>query len=210
MFVRNENFKTFIRLYPIVTCIIAINILVYLIIFLDKITPSGIGYSILSSGIGFNAAIAYGEWWRLITPIFLHITFPHILFNCFSILLFAPALELLLGKWRFIAAYLGAGFISNLASFIFQPMGYTHLGASGAIFGLFGIYLYMVAIRRDLIDKTNTTIIVVILILGLISTFIYPDIDVLGHLFGFLGGFILAPFLLLKVKENPYINNEQP
>ncbi|MFC7394904.1 rhomboid family intramembrane serine protease [Scopulibacillus cellulosilyticus] len=205
MFVRNENFKTFIKLYPIVSCIIAINIVIYLIIFLDKFTSTGIGYTIVNSGIGFNAAIAYGEWWRLITPIFLHITFPHVLFNCFSILLFAPALELLLGKWRFIIAYLGAGLIGNLAVYLFQPMGYSYLGASGAIFGLFGIYLFMVAIRRDLIDSFNTKIIVVILILGLISTFVYPDIDILGHLFGFLGGFILAPFLLMKVKHNPYI-----
>lgn len=202
MFVRNENFKSFIKLYPIVSIILSLNILIYLVFFIDKYLSTGIGYNILSYGVGFNAAIGAGEWWRLITPIFLQISFSHVLFNCFSLFLFAPALERLLGKWKFIILYLGTGIISNIATYFFLPPTFSYLGASGAIFGLFGVYLYMVALRRDLIDRQNTTIITVILVLGLIMTFISPNIDVLGHLFGLLSGFVLAPIMLFKVKSS--------
>ncbi|TCP23819.1 membrane associated rhomboid family serine protease [Scopulibacillus darangshiensis] len=200
MFIRNESFKTFTRHYPVVSIILALNIVVYLIFFLDKFLSTGIGYTIVQFGIGYNLLIHLGEWWRLITPIFLHITFSHVLFNCFSLFLFAPALELILGKWKFIIAYLGTGLISNIATYFMQPLQFSHLGASGAIYGLFGFYLYMVALRRDLISRQDKTVITVILVLGLIMTFLTPNIDILGHLFGLLGGFILAPIMLFRVK----------
>ncbi len=75
MFIRTENFKTFLKLYPVVTIILAINLLVYLVYFVDGFLHTGIGYLLLQYGVGFNAGIEYGQWWRLLSAIFLHITF---------------------------------------------------------------------------------------------------------------------------------------
>lgn len=201
MFIRNESFKTFLRSYPVVSIILAINIIVYLLFFIDRYLHTGVGYLLLQYGVGFNAGIEYGQWWRLVTAIFLHISFSHVLFNCFSIFLFAPALENMLGKFKFIILYLGTGIIGNLATFFLQPMEFSYLGASGAIYGLLGLYLFMAALRKDLIDHQNRTVIIVILVIGLVSTFIYPNTDILGHLFGLLAGFAFAPLFLIGIRN---------
>jgi rhomboid protease GluP len=195
MFIRNEDFKTFLKLYPIVSIIIAIHIIVFLAL---NFLP-GRGYLLLW-GVGSNIRIQGGEFYRLVTPIFMHHQFSHFLFNTFSLFLFAPALERLLGKIRFIIGYLGAGILANLATYWVGGAGYPpHLGASGAIFGLFGIYLYIVIYRKSLIDQANKQIIVTILVISLIMTFLMPNISVLGHLFGLIGGAALSPLLLTGI-----------
>lgn len=195
MFVRTEDFKTFRRKYPIVTALIAIH----LVLFILYILPfQNLGLWIYNHGVGFNQLIAEGQWWRVITPIFLHANFPHVLFNSFSLFLFAPALEEILGKPRFLLGYLGAGIIANIATYYFEPMNYIYLGSSGSIFGLFGIYIYLVFFRKEFIDSTNAKVITTILVISFIMTFIQPNIDILGHVFGFIAGFLLSTLLFLN------------
>lgn len=191
MFVRTESFRSFIRFYPIVTILVGINILMWLYI---NIAPNGI--SVYKQLIGFNLAVEQGEWWRLFTPIFLHQGFGHMLFNSFSLVLFGPALERLLGKGKILFVYVISGIIANIATFIFAPSFYLHLGASGAIFGLFGVYLYILVFRKELIDRANQQIILTIMVIGLIMTFLQPNINITAHLFGLLAGTVVAPLVL--------------
>ncbi|MBF0709481.1 rhomboid family intramembrane serine protease [Alkalihalobacillus hwajinpoensis] len=198
MFVRNEDFRSFIRYYPIISILIGIHILLFVLVNLFGM------YSILRLGVGYNRAIEIGEYWRLVTPIFLHGGFAHVLFNSFSLYLFGPALEQMLGKTKFLVGYFGAGIIANIATFYLQGSNFSHVGASGAIFGLFGIYFYMAFYRKELIDQANSQLILMILGIGLVMTFVSPNINILGHLFGFIGGAALAPILLIGAK--PFIN----
>ncbi|QKY71204.1 rhomboid family intramembrane serine protease [Lentibacillus sp. CBA3610] len=78
-----------------------------------------------------------------------------------------------------------------------------HVGRSGAIYGLFGIYVFMVAFRKHLIDQSSSQIITIILVIGLIMTFMRSGINVYSHVFGFIGGFALAPLVLNNVR--PYM-----
>lgn len=198
MFIRNErNIKEFAQYYPIVTSLIAINLFLWLVIFLQL--PPALEFR--RWGIGFNYGISLGEYWRLVTPIFLHGDLMHVLFNSFSLVLFGPALEQMIGKFRFISAYLATGILANIITFIVEPLGYVHLGASGAIFGLFGIYAFMVAFRKHLIDQNSSQIITIILVLGIIMTFFRPGINVSAHLGGFAAGFAIAPLILAKVRS---------
>ena len=199
MFIRTESFRQFIRLFPIVSIILAFNIFVYLLYVLSNSIHLEWITALINAGVGYNIAVSDGQWWRLITPLFLHFTFSHILFNSFSIFLFAPALETILGKGKFAVAYFGSGIISDFLTYIFGgPSFPPYIGSSSAIFGLFGIYLFIVFLRRDMIDRINRQTIGIILIFSLVMTFFSPGIDILGHLFGLLGGFILAPLLLIK------------
>ncbi|HET7522496.1 MAG TPA: rhomboid family intramembrane serine protease [Bacillales bacterium] len=195
MFIRNESFRSFLRHYPVVSFIVGINLVIFLPVFFWP------GHFIVNLMAQYNIRIAMGEYWRLVTPIFLHATIPHVLFNSFSTVLFAPALERILGKWRFIAAYLGAGVIGNIATFLLQGPYYGSLGASGAIFGLFGIYIYMILFRKDLIDRDSQQIVVTIIVFSLIMTFFSANINILAHLFGLIGGLLLAPPLLAAVPQ---------
>ncbi|MEB1805771.1 MAG: rhomboid family intramembrane serine protease [Bacillaceae bacterium] len=196
MFIRNESFYSFRRNYPVITVIVAIHLILFVWM---NFLP--FGYLVRNIGIGFNPAVAQGEYWRLITPIFMHLGVGHVLFNSFSLVLFGPALEKMLGKVKFISIYLLAGIIANVATFYLGGLSYPpHLGASGAIFGLFGVYLYMVLNRKDLIDQANSQIVMTILIIGLVMTFVNTNINILAHLFGLIGGAALAPIFLANAR----------
>lgn len=188
MFVRTESFQEFIRYYPIVTTIILIHILLYVLSFFPFFP-----YETL---IGINLYIAEGEFWRLITPIFLHGGFAHLLFNSFSLVLFGPALERILGRKKFILLYLSAGILANIATFIFKPLTYIHVGSSGAIFGLFGVYFAMILFRREWLSWENRQIIMTIAILSIIMTLFTRNINVTAHIFGLLSGFIIGAIMI--------------
>jgi rhomboid protease GluP len=201
MFIRDESFQTFIRRYPIVTFLTAVHIAVFLLI---NFTP--FSTSLYHLMVGSNYYIAAGEYWRLLTPIITHEAAGHLIFNSFSLILFGPALERILGKFRFILGYVGAGLIANVATLLMLPLSYAHIGASGSIFGLFGIYVYMLYNHRQYIDRANTQILLVVLGISLVSTFLNARINVLGHLFGLIGGAALAPIILASLhrKKNRY------
>lgn len=195
MFIRSEkSIKEFIQFYPIVSTIVIIHLVLLLIV---RILALPIGGQLYQWGAGSNILIHDGEYWRLLTSIFFHAGFSHALFNSFSLVLFGPALEQMLGKSKFICTYLLAGLAGNLGTYIVEPTAfYTYIGASGAIYGLFGLYIFMVVFRKHLIDSQNSRIVVTILVIGLIMTFIRPGINVYAHVFGFLGGLALGPVVL--------------
>lgn len=202
MFIRSErSIKEFLKLYPIVSGFVIIYLSLWLIIDFFQLP---IGGTIYYMGVGNNFLISQGEYWRLITPMFLHGGLTHVLFNSFSLVLFGPALEQMLGKFKFISAYLAAGIIGNIGTYFLGPsdLFYNHVGASGAIYGLFGIYLYMVVLRKDLIDQTSAQIVLVISGIGLVMTFVQSNINVYGHIFGLIGGMAVAPLVLINV--DPY------
>ncbi|WP_257000235.1 rhomboid family intramembrane serine protease [Neobacillus jeddahensis] len=133
-----------------------------------------------------------GEVWRLITPTFMHSGFAHMLFNSVSLILFGPALERMLGSRRFVFIYLLSGFIANVATLLLEPLTYTHVGSSGAIFGLFGYYIAIIVFRKQMISRQNSQVILTLAVVSLVMTFLQPNINVVAHLFGLIGGFLLG------------------
>lgn len=209
MFIRNErSLKEFIQSYPIVSGLVIIHLFLWLIINFLRLP---IGIDLYQWGVGHNFLTHTGDYWRLLTSIFLHGDLMHALFNSFALVLFGPALEQMLGKVKFIIAYFAAGLAGNIATYAFDPTAYyVHLGASGAIFGLFGIYVFMVGFRKHLIDQANSQIVMTILIIGLVMTFLRSNINVTAHIFGFFGGFIIAPFVLNNVRPySPWRNRRR-
>lgn len=201
MFVRTErSIKEFMQLYPIISTIIIINFALFIII---DLLPLPFGDMLFQWGAGHNESISlYGEYWRILTPIFLHGGFMHTLFNSFALVLFGPALEIMLGKAMFTLAYLLTGIIGNIGTYLMEPMSpIPHIGASGAIYGLFGLYIFMVFFRKELIDPGSAQIIKTIFVLGLIMTFIRPGINIYAHIFGFIGGFALGPIILRNARS---------
>ncbi|MDP4086411.1 MAG: rhomboid family intramembrane serine protease [Bacillota bacterium] len=188
MFTRTENFRDFIRYYPIVSIIIAIHIILYLC----TILPFFPNYWFIETFSGVNLYIMEGEYWRLITPTFMHSGFSHMLFNSISLILFGPALERILGPARFAVVYLVAGLIANIATLFLEPLTYSHVGSSGAIFGLFGYYMAIILFRKKWLSRENTQIILTLCAVSLIMTFLQPNINITAHLFGLLGGFLLG------------------
>lgn len=186
MFIRRENFKQFLKLYPVVSTIIAINFIVFIITMLPNI-----GDEIFYSGASVNYLIGDGQWWRIITSLFLHAGFMHVLFNMFSLFLFGPELEKIAGKMRFLTIYFLAGIFGNMATFVLQDGSYASVGASGAIYGIFGAFAALVYYTRRTMPQLKQ-VIMPLIIISVIITFLSPNINVAGHLGGLITGFLLG------------------
>ncbi len=203
MFFRTESFQQFLKFYPIVSIIVGINLGLWL---LTEFLPIPFFESIRALGVGNNFLIEVNnEYWRVVTAIFFHYGLFHALFNSFSLVLFGPPLERMLGKVKFIILYVGAGVIGNLATFWLGHIFLQHAGASGAVFGIFGAYLFIIFFRKHLIDYQSKQIIVVILVIALIMTFIRPGINEFAHIFGLIGGFALANLLIPEKRNTRWI-----
>ncbi|MDR4945005.1 rhomboid family intramembrane serine protease [Neobacillus cucumis] len=197
IFTRTESFREFIRYYPMVSLIVSIHIILYLLTILP-IFPNNWFFVNFS---GVNLYIMEGEVWRLITPTFMHSGFSHMLFNSFSLILFGPALERMLGSGKFLFVYLFSGIIANLATLLLEPLTYTHVGSSGAIFGLFGYYIAIIIFRKKMMSQQNVQIILILSAVSIIMTFLQPKINIIAHLFGLLGGLLLGAIPYFNKKD---------
>lgn len=186
MFSRTENFSQYIRLYPVVTVLLALNITIALIGYIP-----GLGDQIYFGGMGINFLIAQGEWWRLVTPMFLHAGISHLLFNMFSLFIFGPELEKIAGKARFLTIYLLAGIFGNIATYFLQPLDYASVGASGAIFGIFGAFGALVYYTKHILPQLRQIILPIIAI-GVVMTFLQSNINVTAHIAGLIVGFLIG------------------
>lgn len=188
MFNRTEKLSQYILLYPVISIIIGINIAVYLI---GLIPP--LGLNIVIKGAAANYLIADGEYWRLLTSMFIHGGFFHLLFNMFSLYVFGPELERLAGKLRFFTIYFVSGFMGNVVSYLNQPANYVSYGASGAVFGLFGAFLALVYYTRKTMPQLKQ-IIMPIVVISVIMTFLQPNVNATAHIAGLVTGLIIGLF----------------
>lgn len=140
---------------------------------------------------GQPAGVATGEYYRLFTAAFLHAGVLHLLLNMFALATLGPPLESALGRLRFAALYLLSALGGSVAGFLLAPATTLSVGASGAIFGLFGAYYVVV---RRLGGPTGS--ILGLLAVNLVITFALPFIDWRAHLGGLVTGAVLAVALV--------------
>ena len=177
------------RRTPIATyTIAAITVLIFAI---DYIMELVWGIPLLTLlGAKINSAILAGQFWRLITPMLLHADFAHILFNMFALLVWGQRLEALLGRTRYLLLYFLSGMLGCAASFAFSSA--MSVGASGAIFGLFGAMLYFRKQHREMFKAVFGVQVLVILGMNLVIGFLGSNIDNFGHIGGLIGGFLVC------------------
>ncbi|KAL6781065.1 hypothetical protein ACKKBG_A09650 [Auxenochlorella protothecoides x Auxenochlorella symbiontica] len=147
-------------------------------------------------GAKVNQLIVAGQYWRLITPAFLHGNLVHLAINCASLNALGGTLEGLSGRERLASVYMVAAVTGNLASFWGSPS--VSLGASGAIFGLGGALAIFFYQNRNLYGQRSDFVLRQLgqtLALNVVYGFVSPRIDNWGHLGGLVGG-VLAGYLL--------------
>ena len=156
--------------------IMGANVVVYILTLLtgDRL--------ILEYGM-FGAAVASGEWWRLLTAPFLHAGLWHVGLNMLALWVLGGVVEPLLGRWRFVGVYLVSALGGTVTSYALTGPGVISVGASGAVFGLLGATL--VVLRRLNRDVSG---VVVLLVINVVLGFVVPTIDWRAHLGGFVAG----------------------
>lgn len=187
--------------------LLAINVTVFVAVLAtgtDLVTRlSMLGYA-LDPGLSYNPfdpamiGVGAGEWWRLLTSAFLHQEIWHIGFNMMALWFLGPPLEQALGRGRFIALYLLSALGGNVLTFWLMAQNVPSLGASGAIFGLFGATA--VLMRRMRYDMRP---IAVLLGINLVVTFL-PGLNIAwqAHLGGLIVGAIIAYAMVHAPRQN--------
>lgn len=136
--------------------------------------------------------LPHDQWWRLITSMFVHIGFAHLLFNMFALWLFGPSIEQRYGRVRFLGLYLTSGFLGAAFSLAFAPGGIA-AGASGAVFGILGAWL-AVFLRHRRVRGASQQLRSIIFLIGINLLFgaTTRGIDNYAHLGGLAAGFAVA------------------
>lgn len=154
--------------------------------------PSSI---LIPLGGNFAPLVQHGQPWRLLTALFLHGGLLHLGFNMWALYQAGQVVERLFGRLGFGLIYLGAGLLGSLASLWWHP-GVVGVGASGAIFGVYGAALaYLLVLRSHLLASVfqeMRTAVVGFIGYSLVMGFAVPGIDNAAHLGGLLGGCVLG------------------
>ena len=145
---------------------------------------------VLSPVDGTSIGVADGQYYRLITAAFLHAGVFHLAMNMFALAQLGPVLESALGRVRFLALYVLSALGGSTLSYLVSDRGSVGVGASGAIFGLFGAYYIVV---RKLGGETRS--ILTLLVINLVITFAVPIIDWRAHVGGLITGSVVAAAL---------------
>jgi rhomboid protease GluP len=201
------------RRTPMMKAFLAINIIVFLLMAFAGGTTNET--TLMAFGVKSNPEIAQGQWWRFITPIFIHIGLLHLLFNSYALWIVGPQVEKLYGSPSFVILYVLTGIAGVVGSYAYHPYSIS-AGASGAIFGLFGVLLvfglrYRKSIPPDFKRAVGTGVLPVIVI-NLIIGFTIPAIDNSAHIGGLLAGGALAlivPFQKPGTAPNPIFKTAQ-
>ncbi|MGB4844472.1 MAG: rhomboid family intramembrane serine protease [Ferruginibacter sp.] len=183
--------------------IISINILVFILMAINGAGIIDVNSLVhIKWGSNFTALTLTGDWWRLVTNIFIHFGIIHVLMNMYCLYTIGIYLEPMLGKVKYITAYLCTGILASVTSLWWHSEGVNSAGASGAVFGMYGLFLALLAsnlipvkVRKALLQSIGIFV-VYNLAYGMKS-----GIDNAAHIGGLLSGFAIGFLYMLSLKK---------
>jgi membrane associated rhomboid family serine protease len=169
---------------PATLALIAINVVVYLITATQGGGLNNPAGELFFDGALIGAAVQQGDWYRLVTAAFLHASLIHLLFNMAALWWVGSVVEENLGTARYLLVYFASGLAGSAGALLLSgPLAVT-IGASGAVYGIFGALLILEYMRTGSLAGPALTLIV----LNLALTFAIPNISIGGHIGGLVGG----------------------
>ncbi len=184
---------------PLLLYTCAILFLAMTIAGVSPITPTA--KSLFVWGGNFKGAVISGQWWRLISYMFLHAGAMHLIMNGFALLYAGMYLEPLIGKIRLVSAYVLTGISAGIASLLVHPLS-VGVGASGAIFGLYGVFFallstnYLQKTARKTMMRSLLFFVVFNLLMGL-----QGNTDNAAHIGGLLSGILIGYLFYPAIKK---------
>lgn len=199
LYAQNEKIKQiFSKGKPYLTFIfIYINLFMYLLLEVNGGSTNIL--TLIQFGAKENTLIMAGEWWRIITSMFLHIGLLHLVMNMVALFYLGSVVEKIFRSGRYFVIYFLSGIGGSITSFAFNE--HVAAGASGALFGLFGALLFFGTLHRQLFLQTMGSNLIAILIINLVFGFLVPQIDMGAHLGGLITGYIASAIVYLPNKK---------
>lgn len=176
------------RFTPITYTLILINIVIWLCMILYLNRFSDVKLLEVGGLVHFN--VVHGEWYRLISSMFLHFNFEHILMNMLSLFIFGKIVESIIGSWRMPIIYIISGLYGNFVSLSFNTTTIS-VGASGAIFGLIGSIFVIMYLSKNFNKKMIGQLLIALVVLIVFSLFM-SNINIMAHLGGFISGVLIT------------------
>lgn len=176
------------RFTPITYTLILINIVIWLCMILYLNRFSDVKLLEVGGLVHFN--VVHGEWYRLISSMFLHFNFEHILMNMLSLFIFGKFVESIIGSWRMLIIYIISGLYGNFVSLSFNTTTIS-VGASGAIFGLIGSIFVIMYLSKNFNKKMIGQLLIALVVLIVFSLFM-SNINIMAHLGGFISGVLIT------------------
>ena len=176
--------------------LIALNVLFFL--YLEITGSSEDAYFMYTKGAMYAPAVLEdGEYYRLLTAMFMHFGIRHIMNNMLVLFVIGDNLERALGHVKYLIFYLLCGIGSNWVSMMAHSTDTMTVsaGASGAIFGVVGGLLYVVTANRGQLEDLNTRQLVIMIFFSLYLGYTSTGVDNIAHLSGLVIGFVLAIIL---------------
>lgn len=177
--------------------LIILNVIISLVVLFLYYSNTYDLFSILAVN---SNAIKNGEVWRLVTGGFLHVDIIHLMCNMYSLYVIGTQIESFIGKKKFILVYFISMIVGNMLSVVLSNG--LSVGASGAIFGLLGSLIYFGYHYRLYLGSVMKSQIIPLLILNLGIGFIVPNINVVAHIGGLVGGIFATMALGIEKKTN--------
>lgn len=177
-------------------CIIAVNLIIFFVAEIFGDTNDAM--YMLKLGGAYTPYILDGEWYRLVTSIFLHFGIEHLFNNMLLLLFLGDMLEELVGKWRYLLIYFGGGLLGNILSMLvelYHEDMAVSAGASGAVFAVIGGIFVVLLKTRETIQDISASRVLLVIVLSVYHGFQSTGVDNIAHIGGALGGIILTTVL---------------
>lgn len=194
-------------LTPVTMSIIAINLVAYLITHYSGIL-GGVEQMLEKGALSWYYIKESQEYYRLLTSMFMHADWSHLVNNMIILLFIGGNLERAAGRFKYLFIYFGTGILAGLTSISYNMWKeYANasfstttisIGASGAIFGLVGAILWIVIVNKGRLAQISTRQMILFIILSLYGGVVNSQIDQAAHIGGFVAGIILSAVLYRK------------
>ena len=178
--------------------------------FLEKSITEGTFYGhttafLLEHGALYGPSIRQGEWYRLVTHMFLHGDIWHLGNNMLILFCLGNALEHYVGRISYVSVYFLSGILAGLGSVVYNTTSTVSVGASGAVFGVVGAMAWLVLKNRGRLEGFTGPRMMVFILLSVYAGFVDQGVDNAAHVAGLIAGFLLA---MLLCRKRPAVSDE--
>lgn len=184
--------------------IVVVTVIAFFVMqFWEKSITDGTFYGhtsqfLLEHGALYAPGVWDGEWYRLVTHLFLHGDIWHLGNNMLILFCLGNALEHYVGKYSYIGIYFFSGILAGLGSVVYNTYDTVSVGASGAVFGVIGAMVWLVVRNRGRLEGFTGLRMVLFVLMSVYAGFVDQGVDNAAHIAGLIAGFLLAMLIYRK------------